>query len=120
MRNREWKVFQDDISSGARSRLKLIADDYCSQGPDQFHKTDFRYLGRMSYDRVTVSLAEFKAWQVRLFGFANDHGGVRTFYVTGIDPAKKQDKGNKNKIEAALKEAVRVTKMLAKPAERKM
>lgn len=112
MRNKEWKAFQDDIPARAKARLLSITRDYCNLGPDFFDITDFRFLGHKRSVGVSVRMEEFKAPGVRLFGFLHPSGGKPTFYVTGMDPAKKQQKGNQTKIASAVKEALRVKKIL--------
>lgn len=118
MRDREWDIFQNDIPARSKARLELLADDYCTSGPDLFDKTDFRFLGHKSYEGVKVRLEEFKAPQVRLFGFSGDMGGMATFFVTGIDPAKKQRKANDDKVTSAVKEAVRLKQLLSKSSSK--
>jgi hypothetical protein len=112
IRSKEWKAYQADITVRARARLKLVVNDYCTDGPASLNNTDFRFLGHKGSAGVTIRLEEFKAWGVRLFGFLHDNSGSPTFFVTGMDEAKKQQKGSQVKIAAAVKEAVRVRKIL--------
>lgn len=112
MRNKEWKAFQDDISARSKARLKLVIDDYCVSGPTSLDQTDFRFLGHKTYMGISIRLEEFKAPAVRFFGFLHDNAGSPTFFVTGMDLDKKQQKANSVKINAAVKVAVRVKKIL--------
>lgn len=113
MREREWSEFRDDIPARSKARLGLVIADYC-EGPQDLDKTDFRFLKHYSREGTKVRMEEFKAPQVRLFGFCADDEGVSTFFVTGSDTAKKQQKMNVDRFEAAGREAVKLAKLLAK------
>jgi hypothetical protein len=118
MREREWREYSDDIPARSKARLKLVISDYCDEGPQDLDKSDFRFLKHYSREGTKVRMEEFKAPQVRLFGFCADDAGVSTFFVTGCDPAKKQQKLDTDRFEAAGREAVKVMKSLAKQTVR--
>lgn len=118
MREREWKVYENDIPARDKARLKNVLDDYCDNGPSDLSPTDFKFMGHLSYSGVKVRMEEFKSAQVRLFGFLATFEDQLTFFVTGMDPAKKQQKADQKKLAAAVKEAVRITGLL-KPKHQK-
>jgi hypothetical protein len=117
MREREWSEFQGDIPARSQSRLKLVVAEYCEDGPQDLNKTDFRFLKHYSREGSKVRMEEFKAPQVRLFGFCAEDEGTTTFFVTGSDLAKKQQQLNADRFEAAGREAVRVAKFLSRRAK---
>lgn len=112
MRDREWKTFTQTIAARSKARLEHVIGDYCENGPDELDETDFKFIGHFSHGGLKVRMEEFKARHVRLFGFCTEWNGRATFFVTGIDPVKKQDKICKRKFKAAGLEAVSVVQSL--------
>jgi hypothetical protein len=61
-----------------------------------------------------VRLEAFKPWQLRAYGFCEQFQGKRTFFITGADCSKKQDRANQTRIATAGNEAVRLHDELKK------
>jgi hypothetical protein len=59
-----------------------------------------------------IRLQAFKPWQLRAYGFVRDFNGSATFFITGCDCSKKQDKANQKILKAAGDEAFRINKIL--------
>jgi hypothetical protein len=59
-----------------------------------------------------VRLEALKPWQLRAYGFCCEFRGRPTLFITGIDPAKKQDKADRAILDAAGREAFRVSKLM--------
>jgi hypothetical protein len=55
-----------------------------------------------------VRLQAFKPWQFRAYGFEGQIHGRRTFFITGADWSKKQDRANQTILAGAGDEAVRL------------
>ncbi len=59
-----------------------------------------------------IRLQAFKPWKLRAYGFRRDFNGRSTFFITGLDPSKKQDRAKPEILKAAGKEAVRINELL--------
>jgi len=59
-----------------------------------------------------VRLQAFKPWQLRAYWFRREVNGKSTIFITGVDPAKKQDRADPEILKAAGKEAVRINDLL--------
>lgn len=89
------------LNSDARARLRKWMEFYADDGQEFLDSTKFIHEGRFKTgapDGGDVPIYAFKAWQVRLYGTIVD--GTH-FVITEIDPAKKQNKANKTKLESA-------------------
>ena len=61
-----------------------------------------------------ILLQAFKPRQLRAYGFCRPFDGRPTFFITGVDTAKKQDQANQNILNAAGTEAAEINKALGK------
>jgi len=81
----------DSLAVEQRGRFKRIMEMWC-----EGHKLPgsmFNYNeGRTPAEKLM--LQAFKAFKIRLYGFCRIVGGVNTFIIVDIDPAKKQDKAD--------------------------
>jgi len=59
-----------------------------------------------------VRVQAIKPWTLRAYGFERQFNGKLTFFITGIDPAKKQDKARPEILEAAGIEALRIIDLI--------
>lgn len=113
-RAREWDMLVDprQVDLRTRARLESLMQHYCDHGPIDMHEKMFKFLEHFKAERRRIRLEEFKAGPVRLFGFAVQHAKAMAFFVTGIDAAKKQAKADRTLLDAAGKEAVRLSIIL--------
>ncbi len=59
-----------------------------------------------------VKLEAFKAWKLRVYGFCCQFNGRPTFFITGFDPAKKQDAADQRILAASGAEAVELSRLI--------
>jgi hypothetical protein len=59
-----------------------------------------------------VRLEAFKPYQLRAYGFCTDFNGRRTFFITGVDTSKKQDRANQTILRTSGSEAIRVSGLI--------
>jgi hypothetical protein len=57
-------------------------------------------------------LQAFKPRQLRAYGYVHEFGGRRTFFITGVDTSKKQDKANQTILNRAKEVAYELNKRL--------
>ena len=88
----------DEIEEQPRDRLTRIMQLWCIGKPlteKMFNGNEGRSKGRKRL------LMAFKAWKVRLYGCVGTLGGIKTFVIVSVDPAKKQEKADKNALKNA-------------------
>lgn len=118
MRDKEWKVFDQEILALSKARLEATMKAYCASGPIGLPGSLFKFLEHYETQGLKVRLEEFKAKGVRLFGFCALAGKVPTFFITGSDTDKKRRKANQTLVDLAGKEAVRLLKILSPVGKR--
>lgn len=72
-----------------RGRLKRTMVEWCAGR--RLHREVFKSGGRYGQSAGGRTIAVFKSWQVRLYGFEEPMDGIRTFIIVDADLAKKQD-----------------------------
>ncbi|WP_156022182.1 hypothetical protein [Sphingomonas sp. UNC305MFCol5.2] len=114
LREREWAVLIDPtlVDLRARARLESLMQHYCDHGPIDMNEKMFKFLEHFKAERRQVRLEEFKAGAVRLFGFGALHAKTASFFVTGMDAAKKQAKADRTLLDSAGKEAIRLSQIV--------
>jgi hypothetical protein len=95
--------------------LEALMKKYAESGPQGLPRTKFSgdegwFPSKKAAGKIR--LEAFKPWQLRAYGFCCEFDGRPTFFVTGLDPSKKQDDANQNILAAAGREAVRVNELL--------
>lgn len=96
---------EKDIKKTKREMLKRfqsLAKRYCDHGSDSFNETQFKFVKKGKDGDATISLHEFKAYQLRMYGCAYRIKGETVFVVTKIDPEKKQNKANSRYLDQAI------------------
>lgn len=81
----------DALSDQQRGRFQRIMEMWCEDKklpPTMFNANEGRTKAH------NLMLTAFKAFKVRLYGFARRVGGVSTYIIVDMDPAKKQDKAD--------------------------
>lgn len=107
-----WKDFQKDHSSMGFNGATQAMELYAEYGPESLMRTKFVSEMQFEGEGRKVRLEAFKGFQIRLYGFAVQVKGKRTFFITGLDLAKKANKAKPRVLEAAGKEAIQVLKAL--------
>lgn len=98
-----------------RAQLEDIVKRYADGGlprvpTNKINTNEGWYPSEKAGNKVRVQA--FKPWQLRAYGFARDFNGKLTFFITGIDPAKKQNQARTEILDAAGREAVRINDLL--------
>ena len=86
---------------------------YLRSGPENLPAQSFRFEKWHEAEGRKVRLETFKGYQTRLYGFATHVMGQRTFFITRLDLAKKDNKAKRRVLDAAGAEAIRILKALS-------
>ncbi len=89
---REWSKL-DAMRLG---RLKRTMKEWCAGR--RLHREVYKSGGKYGKSKGGRTIAVFKAWQVRLYGFEEHMDDVRTFVIVDADLSKKQDEASKDTI----------------------
>lgn len=89
--------------------MKIWTTDVVGGVPPEKFKFQARFTEKGFHP---VAIWVFKAHQPRYYGFTRVVEGKETFFVTAIDPAKKQDDANPEVLARAGREAFRILKLL--------
>lgn len=86
-----------ELDPQQEGRFRRIMQMWCEEHnlPGQM------YNGNEGRSPENIMLHAFKAFKIRLYGFVRSVGGVRTFIVVDIDPAKKRDKADPKVLKRA-------------------
>jgi hypothetical protein len=103
------------VDARRRSDLDDLIRRYCEQGPASLPPTKFNanecwFPSERAQNKVR--LQAFKPWALRAYGFARQFNNRSTFFITRIDPSKKQDRADQDILHAAGVEAVTVSEFL--------
>ena len=98
------EVFEtyDKLEAKWRARCEKNMEFYGRHGPQNLSKDKFRSEDRFhtgGRSGKEIMIYAFKAYQVRLYG--GKIPNVNCFICTEIDPAKKQDKADEDKLKRA-------------------
>lgn len=94
---KEW----DKLDAAKRGRLKRTMIEWCAGR--RLHREVFKSGGAYGKSKGGRTIAVFKAWQVRFYGYEALMDGIRTFIIVDADLAKKQNNADSDTI-ARLKE----------------
>lgn len=83
--SKEW----DKLDAIRRGRLKRTMREWCAGR--RLHHEVYKSGGKYGKSSGGRTIAVFKAWQVRLYGFEKHIDGIRTFIIVDADLAKKQN-----------------------------
>jgi hypothetical protein len=89
---KEW----NKLDAQRRGRLKRTMTEWCAGR--RLHREVYKSGGSYGKSPGGRTIAVFKAWQVRLYGFEEHMDGVRTFIIIDADLAKKQDEADADTI----------------------
>lgn len=89
---KEW----NKLDATRRGRLKRTMKEWCAGR--RLHREVYKSGGRYGKSKDGRTIAVFKAWQVRLYGFEEHMDDLRTFVIVDADLAKKQDEASKDTI----------------------
>jgi hypothetical protein len=118
MRAKARKDLMKKASAEQRAGLSDLVEKFAAGGPGSLPTTKFNGSeGWFPSDKAPgkVRLQAFKPWQLRAYGFAREFNGRPSFFITGIDPSKKQDRADQEILAAAGKEAADLNKKLSNP-----
>ncbi len=87
------------------ARALAIIARYCDVEKSALKQTSYKTLRRYKRGDESFQLKEFKADQLRLYGFEEIVNGDEIFVVVEIDPQKKQDRASPRKLESAERSA---------------
>jgi hypothetical protein len=109
------KELEKAASAEQRAGLTDIVTRYAKGGPSNIPRS--KYNGQEGWfpsDKAPgkIRLEAFKPWQLRAYGFCRQFNGRPTFFITGVDASKKQNKARPNILNAAGAEAVKVNDLL--------
>lgn len=109
------KMIEKRASQKQRAELEAIVRRYASGGPSELPRSKFN--GNEGWfpsaaASPKIMLQAFKPWQLRAYGFCRTFNGRPTFFITAIDPAKKQDRADPRILKAAGDEAVQLDRAL--------
>jgi maltooligosyltrehalose synthase len=86
---------------------------WTKDGPQNIPAERFKHQEQVTKNgHRPVTIYAFKAHQARYYGFSCEFDGKTTFFVTAIDPAKKDDKADPEMIARAGREAFQVLEKL--------
>ncbi len=108
-------VIQEDLKSdfdalpeATRARFVRIMELWTERmalTQEQFNGNE----GRAQKGDINVLIQAFKAFKIRLYGFATEVGDRRSFLIVAIDPAKKQNKADPKVLKRAKDRAIELT-----------
>jgi hypothetical protein len=115
MKSKVKKELEKKATADQRAALEDLITRYAEGGatalPSQrFNGNEAWFPSEKAPNKIR--LQAFKPWKLRAYGFRRDLDGRSTFFITGIDPAKKQDRAKPEILNAAGKEAVRINDLL--------
>lgn len=102
-------------SAEQRAGLEELVRRYAKDGPKGIPGKKWNGAeGWFPSDKAPgkVRLEALKPWQLRAYGFCCEFRGRPTLFITGIDPAKKQNKADRAILKAAGDEAFRVSELI--------
>lgn len=85
--------------------MRVTMQAWAERGPRDIPDAKFKFEGHYESAGKSVRVEVFKTRHVRFYGAAVQSGNKPLFLVTGVDAAKKQDKGDKDILKAAGKAA---------------
>lgn len=107
------KKVQAKVDDQHRLTIRNWMRFWVNDGPQDIPPEKFKFQQRFNQNGFKpVVISAFKSYQARYYGFSRVVDGKMTFFVTAIDPAKKDDKANDEVLERASREAFRVLKAL--------
>jgi hypothetical protein len=95
----------DELEDKAKAQFLRVMDLWNQNQrltSEQFNGNE----GRAKRGSLNVMLSAFKRFKIRLYGFAGAIGGLRTFVVVAVDPAKKQDRADPKVLKRARERAL--------------
>ena len=113
IRNADWKDFTKKAGASGRAQAESVMKLYIRFGPEDLPRDKFVHEERYEAGGRKARIQTFKGFQTRLYGFEAQVDGQRTFFITRLDLAKKDDKAKRRVLDAAGKEAIKVLKALA-------
>jgi len=111
------KLMKRPVTEDQRAQLDNLVTRYANGGPTALPSNKFNGSeGWFPSDRAPnkIRLEAFKPWKLRAYGFCREFNGRPTFFITGIDPSKKQDHARPEILQSAGAEAVRINNILNK------
>ena len=115
IRTKASKELEKKATIEQRAGLSDLVTRYIKDGPAALPPKKFNgNEGWFPSDKAPrkVRLEAFKPWQLRAYGFCREFNGRPTFFVTGIDPSKKQNRADQEILRAAGKEAASLNEIL--------
>ncbi len=100
-KDKEWKAFQKDVIPQTRAKLEVTMKAWTKDGPANLPPQKFTFELQYEKGGKNARIDAFKGWQVRIYGTTMQVDAKPMFLVTGIDVAKKQDKADPAKLNAA-------------------
>ncbi|GHH16152.1 hypothetical protein GCM10008023_19830 [Sphingomonas glacialis] len=88
-----------------RAKLQVTMTAWTKTGPKDLPPQKFTFEIQYEKNGKNARIDAFKGWQVRLYGTTMQVDQKPMFIVTGIDVAKKQNKADPKKLDAAGKAA---------------
>ncbi len=89
---KEW----NKLDAKRLGRLKRTMKEWCAGR--RLHREVYKSGGTYGKSKDGRTIAVFKAWQVRLYGFEEHMDDVRTFVIVDADLSKKQNEASKDTI----------------------
>jgi hypothetical protein len=108
----------ESLEDAKKARLVRIMELWCDNHrltPEQFNANE----GREQKGNINIRIQAFKAYKVRLYGSVTHIDGCKTFVISTVDAAKKQDKADVRMLERAKKRASEVELALVGAGSRK-
>jgi hypothetical protein len=104
------KTISKHAGADQRAGLEDIVRRFCDGGfgnvpPKKFNANEGWFPSERNKQ---IRLVALKPWQLRAYGFDAQLDGQLTFFITGVDTSKKQDRANQTILANAGAEAVRV------------
>lgn len=115
IRTKAKKELKKRATKEQQAGLEDVIQRYAKAGPSGVPPKKFNGdEGWFPSDKAAgkIRLEAFKPWQLRAYGFCRTFNARPTFFITGIDPAKKQDGANQSILASAGAEAVRLNKSI--------
>jgi len=92
---KEYEKLELVTRAGLKSKMKSWVDE--RQQPE----THFKWECRVPMDGKSIAVCVFKDGQARLYGASFMLDGKETFICSEIDPAKKRNKADQEKLKRA-------------------
>lgn len=101
------------ITPKDKGRLRRWMEIWCRDGAANIPRENMKPQERFHDDQGrSVQVWAFKSYQARLYGFSRIVDSKETFFVTAVDPAKKDNNADPGVIKKAKIEAFRILDLL--------